>query len=154
MLGVGVLLLGTVSLFLSGCSPMEDLEIRAIRGLTLDDANAGQGEIQVALYNPNPYDIKVNAVDLRVDLEGQPVGRVELSAPAKLPSGETTYVGFAVVWDGPAFTRVSTKHALIWLVAGAQVSVSGTVHGRAYLISRTVQVHHQQLVRLSDLRGR
>jgi LEA14-like dessication related protein len=147
-----------LSIGLSGCTKVQDFEVRGISGMSLDlavgagDSASPRSDIEVLIYNPNSFSVRVSALDLQVFLEGHPVGVVDLPAQNELPAGAESVATLSVVWDQRAVLKVASSNALTWLINGAQVRVTGTASGRASIFPHTVYIDHQQRVRLEDLK--
>ena len=64
-------LLFLVSVFFSGCFEYQDVEIKEIQSVQLDGMKEDKlnFSIDIALYNPNAYKVKVTKADLDVSIK-------------------------------------------------------------------------------------
>ena len=89
LLAVLVLAAGCATLAPKPLPPRVTLESIRVNRLTVADARFTLG---LAVQNPNAYDLTVNALDLRLAVEGEPFVAGALAAPAVLAAGSETRV--------------------------------------------------------------
>ncbi len=121
---------------LSGCalfkrfsfeSPTVRLEFIEV---TRIDFEGGALRLQLAIFNPNPYDLRGGQLSATLDLEGTPFGEAAFDGDAKLSAGRQTWVEvpmeFAWQGVGAAARGLLTRGAVAYRLEGRlQVQTPG-----------------------------
>jgi LEA14-like dessication related protein len=126
-LGTTVLCLVLAASF-SGCalfkrfsfeSPTVRLEFIEVTRL---DFEGGALRLQLAVYNPNPYDLRGGRLSATLDLEGTHFGEAAFDREAKLTAGEQNWVTVPIefTWQGvgAAARGVLTRGAVAYRLEG------------------------------------
>ena len=126
-LGSGVLCLGLL-VSLSGCalfkrfsfeSPTVRLEFIEVTRL---DFEGGALRLQLAIYNPNPYELRGSQLSATLNLEGTHFGEAAFDRGAKLTAGEQTWVTVPMefTWQGvgAAARGLLTRGAVAYRLEG------------------------------------
>lgn len=135
---------------LSGCI-YEDLEVLSIEDfsdvkLGLDGMHAN---MEVDVFNPNPYAVTVIDADVELLVNGEVVGDVEvLESQVIRPKARAT-VALEVRTREGAFGRV-LKNDLMNVLLGNQVTflANGAVKGKAFGLKFSIPIHHEESMNL------
>ena len=84
------------------------------------DLQGGSLRLQLAVHNPNPYELRGAQLGATLDLEGTRFGEAALEREARLPAGQQSWVTVPVefTWEGVgaaargAFTRGAVAYRL------------------------------------------
>ena len=142
-------LLGPLILLMAGLSGCiyEDLEVLSIEDfsdvkLGLDGMHAN---MEVDVFNPNPYAVKVTGADVKLYVDEAVVGDVTVREITTIrPEARATVPLHVRTREGAL--REVLKHDLMNLIRGTDVAFTakGEVTGKAFGLSFTVPLKHDQ----------
>lgn len=104
-----------------------------------------QAQMDVDVFNPNPYAVKVTDADVQLFVDDEVVGDVTLLETTSIRPEARATVSLQVQTREGALRRV-LKNDLLNLISGAEVpfTAEGTVTGKAFGLSFTVPLKHDQ----------
>jgi LEA14-like dessication related protein len=145
-------LIGLISL--SGCSNIEDVTVKEVQNVQVKnmDKNHIDLAIDVLIENPNTLSFKVKDVDLAIDINGQSIGKAQLSEGFSI-KGNSSEV-YSVELSAESGKTLQELWPSLLLSAFSQkieVRIYGDIKGGALLLSKTFPVDHTEKVNLNDL---
>ena len=137
---------GCLSLALSGCF-YQDLEVLEVEDFSRVSFSLKgmQAQMDVDVFNPNPYAVKVTDADVQLFVDDEVVGDVTLLETTSIRPEARATVPLQVQTREGALRRV-LKNDLLNLISGTEVpfTAEGTVTGKAFGLSFTVPLKHDQ----------
>lgn len=142
------------TILLSGCLKYEDVELKQVHDVDLKsiDENELKMEIELELYNPNNYKIKVTKADLDIKINQLFLGNSKLEEVIEIPpkASSRKIVKLNTQLD-KAFTKELPGLLASAIFSGLKLDVAGKITGKAYWISHTFDIHHEEKINLNDL---
>lgn len=140
------------SVVLSGCLSPNDFEVRRVgiadfRSLGTSETAIG---VDIALYNPNGYRVRIVDSQLGLWVAGDSVGRLEFVPGEEIARRSEEQVRLNAILDSRKFGDVLSKQWFEFLVQGAPIRVEGWVEGSAWGVERTLQIRHEQRIRIME----
>ena len=131
---------------LTGClyQDLEVLEVEAFSDLSFS-LQGLQAQMNVDVFNPNPYAVKVTGADVKLCVDEAVVGDVTLHEITTIrPEARATVPLHVRTREGAL--REVLKHDLMKLILGSEVAFTakGEVTGKAFGFSFTVPLAHDQ----------
>ncbi len=131
---------------LTGClyQDLEVLEVEAFSDLSFS-LQGMQAQMNVDVFNPNPYAVKVTGADVKLYVDEAVVGDVTLKETTTIrPEARATVPLHVRTREGAL--REVLKHDLMNLIRGTDVpfTAKGEVTGKAFGLSFTVPLLHDQ----------
>ena len=137
---------GWLSLALSGCF-YQDLEVLEVEDFSRVSFSLKgmQAQMDVDVFNPNPYAVKVTDADVQLFVDDEVVGDVTLLETTSIRPEARATVPLQVQTREGALRRV-LKNDLLNLISGSEIpfTAEGTVTGKAFWLSFTVPLKHDQ----------
>ena len=137
---------GYLSLALSGCF-YQDLEVLEVEDFSRVSFSLKgmQAQMDVDVFNPNPYAVKVTDADVQLFVDDEVVGDVTLLETTSIRPEARATVPLQVQTREGALRRV-LKNDLLNLISGSEIpfTAEGTVTGKAFGLSFTVPLKHDQ----------
>ena len=131
---------------LTGClyQDLEVLEVEAFSDLSFSLQDM-QAQMNVDVFNPNPYAVKVTGADVKLYVDEAVVGDVTLKETTTIRPEARVMVPLNVRTREGALREV-LKHDLMNLIRGTDVAFTakGEVTGKAFGLSFTVPLLHDQ----------
>ena len=142
-----ILFLGFIS-----CSEVESLELKKVDGFAVNNLTA-QGaslELDLSVYNPNGFKIKVLDYDLDVFINNVRLGKPKLDKRLVMPRKSTTtqHVKVDVKFKNMLFGALPILGSLK-KGKQAKVRLSGNVKGGAFLYRKTMQIDFEKDISLT-----
>lgn len=142
-----ILFLGFIS-----CSEVESLELKKVDGFAVNNLTA-QGaslELDLSVYNPNGFKIKVLDYDLDVFINNVRIGKAKLDKRLVMPRKSTTtqHVKVDVKFKNMLFGALPILGSLK-KGKQAKVRLSGNVKGGAFLYRKTMQIDFEKDISLT-----
>ena len=131
---------------LTGClyQDLEVLEVEAFSDLSFS-LQGMQAQMNVDVFNPNPYAVKVTGADVKLYVDEAVVGDVTVREITTIrPEARATVPLHVRTREGAL--REVLKHDLMNLIRGTDVAFTakGEVTGKAFGLSFTVPLKHDQ----------
>ena len=141
-----------LTLLLAGCFSPEDFEVRAVSISNLTSLGTDQTELGVdlVLYNPNGYAVQIQDSRLGLWLSGDSVGTLRFTSSEAVPKKSEAPVHLEATLDSELVGRLLSGHAFEYLVEGAPIRVEGWVKGKAGWFQSTLDIRHEQRIRLMN----
>lgn len=138
-------------LTLSGCT-LRDFEVRGVSISGLDGLGRGQATVQVDLHlhNPNPYRIAITEDRMGLWLMEDSVGTISFATGSSLPRKEDSVLPMTATLDVNRVNGVIASQLVQIMFTGLHLRVKGTVTGKAWGTSRTIDVDHTERVRFNQ----
>jgi len=131
---------------LTGClyQDLEVLEVEAFSDFSFS-LQGMQAQMNVDVFNPNPYAVKVTGTDVKLYVAEAVVGDVTLHEITTIRAEARATVPLDVRTRDGALREV-LKHDLMNLIRGTDVAFTarGEVTGKAFGLSFTVPLNHDQ----------
>ena len=131
---------------LTGClyQELEVLEVEAFSDLSFS-LQGMQAQMNVDVFNPNPYAVKVTGADVKLYVDEAVVGDVTVHEVTTIRPEARATVPLRVRTREGALREV-LKHDLMKLIRGTEVAFTakGEVTGKAFGLSFTVPLKHDQ----------
>lgn len=137
---------------MSSCNIYKDLEVSEVRDLRLTEMSREgvKAEIDVDIYNPNFYNVKLVKSDVDLFLNDKPVGKVLLSEKLVIEKKKEQLYTIVVYSDledlGSSFMEMLISAMLFKKI---HVKADGELRGKALFIGRNVGINVDQDVDLS-----
>lgn len=135
----------------TSCLTYKDVEIGEFKGYQLNHFGKDGIELtaQVEISNPNNYAITITDTDLKLALNGKPMGDANLSKNLRLPrkSKEVHDITIKAKFDGSLGSMIT---GLLGIFGGgkAEIAVTGTVKAKARMLSKTIPVDLKENISL------
>ena len=151
---IHLFLLLTFSVFLSSCFNYDDIEIKEVRSVQLDGMKNERlnFSIDIELYNPNSFKVKVTKADLDVAINQLKLGHTVLEKDITIPPNESSiqHIELSAKVDKDFMSQVPSLVASA-LFSAIELNVKGDIKGKVFLLSRSIRVDHTEKVDLSKL---
>lgn len=149
-----LLLVAFTTLFLSGCFKYEDIELKEVKNVELKSIkdNNLDLEIEIELYNPNSYKVKVSKADLDVHINTLYLGHSKLSETIEIPAEASSKKVVKLTTElSDEFNKELPGLLTQALFSGLKLKVDGKITGKAKWLSHTFDIHHEEKLNLNDL---
>lgn len=128
---------------LSACSFYKEVEVSEVKDIhvTRFDKDFVEAEVEVVINNPNWYRVLLTDSDIDVYLNGKKIGRIQLKEKIILPRKTLNTRTILMKGDYEAMESSFLESILTVLFASSsKVKVDGYMKGRAFFVSRKVDV--------------
>jgi LEA14-like dessication related protein len=139
-------------LLVTSCNLYKDVEVSEVKDLRMTEIGKDgmEAEIEVDIYNPNFYNVKLVKSDVDLFLNGKPVGKVTLSE--KVVIKKKTEQRYTIIvnsdLEGLSTSFFETLISAL-LFRKVHVKADGDLRAKALFIGRDVGIEVDQQVELS-----
>lgn len=139
---------------LSACSFYKEVEVSEVKDITVTrfDKDFVEAEVEVVINNPNWYRVLLTDSDIDVYLNGDKIGKIQLREQIVLPRKTLNTRTILMKGDYEAMQTSFLESILTVLFASSsKVKVEGYMKGRAFFVSRKVDVALEKDIDLREL---
>ena len=141
---------------LSSCITYEDVEVKDVGNIQYDNLlNPGEDKkvsVELVVYNPNSYNIKIKKADLDVYVAGKKVGRIDSDKAFLIRKESETTHELVILIDSGSVLKAAMSGGLKALTSGkVDVRIKGRVKGKAFGVGKWFDVDHKEEV---DVKGK
>lgn len=140
--------------FQSSSCKIQDVELEKFNdyNVTKTESDDYRIKINVRVNNPNSFNIKVKKTDLKLDINGNDAGPVNLVEPIRIIKRTSTDYDLILIADGKQIGKAVARAAIsIGLTGKANLTVKGWIKGKVYGIGKKIDINHKQSFSLKDL---
>jgi LEA14-like dessication related protein len=129
-------------LFACSCKAPKDLEYRSVDNFGIKQAGAGKTAISldILLYNPNKYAMKLKDADLDIFLNGNLVGKMKLKDRLKIPKADTFSLPVTVDVD---LKTVFSNALQLLFNSEVDIKLNGKIHAGRHGVLISIPVDYQ-----------
>ena len=144
-------LLAVLLVSLTSCDIFQDIEVSDIKDVRFKSFSQDglEAEIDVEVYNPNPYKLQLVSSDVMLYVNGKKAGKVKLVERVVIPKKSRAVQTVKVYSDlsevGAGFWESLVS---VFFFKKAKVKVEGDLRGKALLMGKKVYVNVEQDVEL------
>ena len=144
-----ILFLIACVIMFSGCS-YKDVEYRSIEGVGIEkwDGDLVQIAINVKVFNPNNYTIKITDADLKATFNNNDLGNVRLVNTIKLDANAETVQ--KVVCEVSS-QKILAQVPMAFLTGNSKLRLTGDLKTKVFLFSKRIPVDIAQDIDLSQI---
>jgi LEA14-like dessication related protein len=149
----GIALCALIIMGLSSCATYEDLEFERMDGFKLESIKGREISMNVGVVvtNPNWFAIKLLPSTVKVYLEGQLIGEVQLNEKVKIRRKQENTLSVplnATLEDGAMFTmiRYSMKDTV-------SIRMTGDVRAGVLFLSKKIDIDENRKISGKELKG-
>jgi len=138
-------------MFLGSCTLYKDIEVSEVRDIRITELTKEGlvAEVDLKIYNPNPYKLTILKVDADLYLNDKDIGDAEINE--KVTIDKKSNLVYTIKLDGD-YTQMggSLLEGLLGSIFAQTVNlrIDGTIKGRALFISKKVYFELDEDVKL------
>ncbi len=138
-----------LALFLTSCFSYKELELGDVSDVKVNKVSNGGIEIQagIKINNPNNYKIKVKKIDADLFVNGQKVGKMNLSKKVVLAKKSDQTQNFAV--NTQLSNLISAMPSLLF---GGEINLQmkGYIKGKVFILSKKFPIEAEKRISTQD----
>lgn len=138
-----------LALFLTSCFSYKELELGDVSDVKVNKVSNGGIEIQagIKINNPNNYKIKVKKIDADLFVNGQKVGKMNLSKKVVLAKKSDQTQNFAV--NTQLSNLISAMPSLLF---GGEINLQmkGYIKGKVFIFSKKFPIEAEKRISTQD----
>lgn len=149
-------LLFTAVLFFSSCMTYKDLEFKNMNSCSMGKVKDGKVNfiLNVRVYNPNWYKIKVINGEMDLSIGGNDAGKAHLSEKIKLRGKEERDYQILVEADFRQLTKALLASSIsVMINKSATIKMKGWVKGRVFVVGKKFPVEFKENVSLDQFKN-
>ena len=138
------------ALLWGGCVTPEDFEVRQVDLGNLQQVGSEETALSmdIAMYNPNRFDVRITGSALGLWLAGDSIGVLSFEPGTEMEGRTEANVRMRATLDSDRLSRLLSTRWFEFLIQGLPVRVDGWVAGRAWGVERTLDIHHEERIRV------
>jgi LEA14-like dessication related protein len=135
---------------LSSCVSYKEIEYRSIEGVGIEklDGENVHIAINVKVFNPNSYTIKVKDADLKAAFNGKDLGEVKLMNTIKLDANSETVQKVVCQVSGK---KILSLVPMALLSGRSKLTLKGDLKAKVFLFSKKFPVDITENIDLSEI---
>ena len=135
----------------TGCS-YKDVEYRSIEGVGIEkwEGDLVQIAINVKVFNPNNYAIKIADADLKATFNNNDLGNVRLVNTIKLDANTEAVQKVVCEVSGK---KILSLVPMAFLTGKSKLTLTGDLKAKVFLFSKRIPVDVAQDIDLSQIQG-
>lgn len=143
------------SFLLIGCSGLEDVKVKEVQNISINEFSKKKIDltVDVLIENPNALSFQVKDVDLLIDVNGKSLGQTKLSEGFSIAGNSSEIHSVSLSAEtGETFKELWPSLLMSALSQQIEVRIHGQIKGGVFLVSRKIDVDHTEKVDLKDLK--
>ena len=134
----------------TGCVTPDDFEVRRVDLGNLQQVGSDQTALvmDITMYNPNRFDVRVTGSSLGLWLAGDSIGTLSFAPETEMAGRTSAEVEMQATLDSDKLSRLMSTRWFEFLLQGVPVRVHGWVSGKAWGVERTLQIHHEERIQV------
>ena len=146
----GAIALWCLAILGAGCITPDDFEVRQVELGNLQQVGSGQTELamDIVLYNPNRFDVRITGSALGLWLAGDSIGTLGFAPGTEMEGRTSAKVEMQATLDNNKLSSLVSSRWFEFLLQGLPVRVDGQVSGKAWGVERTLDIHHEERIQV------
>ena len=137
---------------LTSCFTYKDLEYKGISNISFAKKNGCDPLcIYIDIFNPNPYNIKLQKGQGDVKVKGKKLGDLNINNRTRLKSNHTSTIQLMISSDGDQIFKTLFSSLEVLLGKKVKLNISGKIKASVYRLSKKIAFDENQMISLQDL---